>query len=154
MNPDEIIKKIKKRRELFKNIIQSKKGKTQLPPTCPACGYPTLIERGKNELCPICFWQDSGLDEKDADKIIKSPDGQITLNQYRIQIFHNLENFFTSIEKETMETFLLKQELSILNKLEDDLYSNITDIWKQKELIDQVNKVIKILTDFRMKNMQ
>ena len=31
--------------------------------TCPCCGYPLLAERAKYEICPLCWWQDDGLDD-------------------------------------------------------------------------------------------
>lgn len=34
---------------------------------CPCCGYRTLRERGGFEICPVCFWEDDGQDNDDAD---------------------------------------------------------------------------------------
>ncbi|MFY3745243.1 CPCC family cysteine-rich protein [Anaeromyxobacter sp. Red801] len=34
---------------------------------CPCCGYATLSSRGSDEICPICFWEDDGQDDDDAD---------------------------------------------------------------------------------------
>lgn len=31
--------------------------------TCPCCGYPLLWERGMYEICPLCWWEDDGLDD-------------------------------------------------------------------------------------------
>ena len=28
--------------------------------TCPCCGYRTLPERGRYDLCPVCWWEDDG----------------------------------------------------------------------------------------------
>lgn len=35
---------------------------------CPCCGYATLTARGLHDLCPICFWEDDGQDNADADE--------------------------------------------------------------------------------------
>jgi hypothetical protein len=34
---------------------------------CPCCGYATLPERGGYDICAICFWEDDGQDNADAD---------------------------------------------------------------------------------------
>ena len=33
---------------------------------CPCCGYLTLEERGGYSICPVCFWEDDGVDEPSA----------------------------------------------------------------------------------------
>lgn len=30
---------------------------------CPCCGYRTIKERGFYEICPVCYWEDDGIDE-------------------------------------------------------------------------------------------
>ncbi|HEV8485466.1 MAG TPA: CPCC family cysteine-rich protein [Blastocatellia bacterium] len=35
--------------------------------SCPCCGFLTLTERSAFELCPVCFWEDDGQDNADAD---------------------------------------------------------------------------------------
>lgn len=35
--------------------------------TCPCCGYPLLNERAAFEICPLCWWEDDGLDDADGD---------------------------------------------------------------------------------------
>ena len=34
---------------------------------CPCCGHATLSERGLYQICPVCFWEDDGQDNHDAD---------------------------------------------------------------------------------------
>ena len=36
---------------------------------CPCCGFKTLYGRGHDEICPVCFWEDDGQDEQDADEV-------------------------------------------------------------------------------------
>jgi len=54
-----------------------------LPLRCPCCGYKTLKERGEFEICPVCFWEDDGQDDDDADEILGGPNGDISLTQGR-----------------------------------------------------------------------
>jgi hypothetical protein len=55
----------------------------QLPLRCPCCGYLTLGERGGFEICPVCFWEDDGQDDCDADVIRGGPNGTRSLAQAR-----------------------------------------------------------------------
>ena len=59
-----------------------------LPPNegpyhCPCCGYKTLGERGGYEICPVCFWEDDGQDDHDADMVRGGPNGALSLTQAR-----------------------------------------------------------------------
>ncbi|WP_370770923.1 CPCC family cysteine-rich protein [Actinomadura roseirufa] len=38
------------------------------PYACPCCGHLTLERRGYFEICPVCFWEDDGQDDHDADE--------------------------------------------------------------------------------------
>ncbi|GGK46377.1 membrane protein [Planomonospora parontospora subsp. parontospora] len=59
------------------------------PYACPCCGYVTLDERGGFEICPVCFWEDDGQDDPDADVVLGGPNGRLSLTQAR-------RNFLTS----------------------------------------------------------
>lgn len=48
---------------------------------CPACEYLSLSKRGDYDICPVCSWEDSGLDVDDLDRV-SGPNG-ITLRQGR-----------------------------------------------------------------------
>jgi len=48
---------------------------------CPCCGYKTLGERDRYEICDVCFWEDDGQDDHDADVIRGGPNGAISLTQ-------------------------------------------------------------------------
>lgn len=50
---------------------------------CPCCGYKTLSERGYFEICDVCFWEDDGQDESDADLVRGGPNGSLSLTQAR-----------------------------------------------------------------------
>lgn len=49
---------------------------------CPCCDYFTLSERGIYDICPICYWEDDGLDLNKPDKI-SGPNHGLTIAQAR-----------------------------------------------------------------------
>lgn len=51
--------------------------------TCPCCGYRTLNERGGFEICPVCWWEDDGQDDTDAEVVRGGPNGVLSLSQAR-----------------------------------------------------------------------
>ena len=53
------------------------------PYACPCCGYLTLDERGEWEICAVCFWEDDGQDEQDADVVRGGPNGSLSLTAAR-----------------------------------------------------------------------
>jgi hypothetical protein len=48
-----------------------------------------LGERGGFEICPVCFWEDDGQDDHDADQARGGPNGNLSLAQARL----NFKNF-------------------------------------------------------------
>ncbi len=48
---------------------------------CPCCGYPTLAARGSFEVCPICFWEDDGQDQHDAQRVRGGPNRTLSLSK-------------------------------------------------------------------------
>jgi hypothetical protein len=36
---------------------------------CPCCGYPTIDEKASYDICILCYWEDDGQDDLDADLI-------------------------------------------------------------------------------------
>lgn len=35
---------------------------------CPCCDHFTLEDRGQYDICPVCFWEDDGLDIGEIDE--------------------------------------------------------------------------------------
>lgn len=64
----------------FINVLKAAGGG---PYTCPCCGYLTLDERGGSQICPVCFWEDDGQDDHDADQIRGGPNGSLSLSAAR-----------------------------------------------------------------------
>jgi hypothetical protein len=55
----------------------------RLPLRCPCCGCRTLGQRGGFEICPVCYWEDDGQDDHDADIVRGGPNGSLSLSQAR-----------------------------------------------------------------------
>lgn len=70
---------------------------------CPCCDYFTLDSRNDYEICPICFWEDDGLEINNLDEI--SLPNRITLKQWR-------ENFLTywACDKEMIDNVLKENQ--------------------------------------------
>ena len=50
---------------------------------CPCCGYKTLKAPGALGLCPVCWWEDDGQDDDDADVVRLTVNGQLSLREAR-----------------------------------------------------------------------
>ena len=50
---------------------------------CPCCRFLTLTERNTFEICPVCFWEDDGQDDIDADDIKGGPNRSLSLTAAR-----------------------------------------------------------------------
>ncbi|WP_353937527.1 CPCC family cysteine-rich protein [Sinorhizobium meliloti] len=50
---------------------------------CPCCKHRTLSARAEHEICPICFWQDDGQDDADANDVRGGPNGCLSLTTAR-----------------------------------------------------------------------
>lgn len=61
------------------NVVRRGEG----PYGCPCCGYLTLEERGGYEICPVCFWEDDGQDDHDADEVRGGPNYTLSLTTAR-----------------------------------------------------------------------
>ena len=48
---------------------------------CPCCKYKTLRGRAGFEICPVCYWEDDGQDEHDADDVRGGPNGDLSLRR-------------------------------------------------------------------------
>ena len=48
---------------------------------CPCCRCKTLRRRSIYAICPVCFWEDDGQDDDDADVVFGGPNGDLSLTQ-------------------------------------------------------------------------
>ncbi|MFF1543720.1 CPCC family cysteine-rich protein [Streptomyces sp. NPDC058291] len=53
------------------------------PCRCPCCGFLTLDQRAGFDICPVCFWEDDGQDDDDADRVRGGPNGRLSLTEAR-----------------------------------------------------------------------
>ena len=56
----------------------------ELPLRCPCCFYKTLSKRDIFEICPVCFWEDDGQDDHNAEVVRGGPNGKLSLAQARV----------------------------------------------------------------------
>lgn len=56
---------------------------SDLPLRCPCCGCKTINRRGDFDICPVCYWEDDGQDDHDADLIRGGPNGGLSLTVAR-----------------------------------------------------------------------
>lgn len=54
------------------------------PNACPCCGYDTLDQRGDWDICPVCWWEDDGQDNYNANKVLGGPNKKISLTRARM----------------------------------------------------------------------
>jgi len=120
--------KLTERREYFNRHLPKLEGSDRrndikgLGNTCPSCGYPTLDERNAWEICSICFWEDDGQDDKDADKVFGGPNSDYSLTQHRNEWDRNLDE----IKKSKSETGKYLRRIDEL--IEGDSKSDIPEI--------------------------
>ncbi len=50
---------------------------------CPCCGYRTLETPGALALCPVCWWEDDGQEDKDASDVRLTVNGALSLDEAR-----------------------------------------------------------------------
>ena len=48
---------------------------------CPCCEFKTLHGRGQYEICKVCFWEDDGQDEAEAEEVWGGPNKKLSLRQ-------------------------------------------------------------------------
>ena len=46
---------------------------------CPCCGNHTIGEPAVYEICPVCFWEDDGQGDHDADLVWGGPNRDLSL---------------------------------------------------------------------------
>ena len=77
-SPEELARRV----AWFREYVARLDGQpANLPLRCPCCGCLTLGERGGYEICPVCFWEDDGQDDHDADVVRGGPNRALSLTQ-------------------------------------------------------------------------
>ena len=65
----------------FTNV--SKPSESKKTYRCPCCQYKTLYSRAGYDICKVCFWEDDGQDDHDADVVRGGPNGILSLTDAR-----------------------------------------------------------------------
>ncbi len=78
---EELRRRIEKREDGGKSGIMNKY-------QCPCCGNYTLDERGKYEICPVCFWEDDN-----AKKVYGQPAPERPEGPNHVQLSQARENY-------------------------------------------------------------
>jgi hypothetical protein len=65
--------------DLVSEFVNARGSAAEGPHACPCCGFLTLSERSSYEICPVCFWEDDGQDEHDADVVRGGPNRKLSL---------------------------------------------------------------------------
>jgi hypothetical protein len=55
---------------------------------CLCCGFKTLAMPEAQELCQVCWWQDDGQDDRDADVVRRTVNGNLSLSEGRRNYKH------------------------------------------------------------------
>ena len=50
---------------------------------CPCCGYLTIESHAGYDVCAVCYWEDDGQSDADADEALGGPIGALSLSQAR-----------------------------------------------------------------------
>lgn len=50
---------------------------------CPCCGYRTLADHAGWDVCILCWWEDDGQSDMDADQVRGGPNGDLSLTAAR-----------------------------------------------------------------------
>jgi hypothetical protein len=78
---------LERRRRWFETYVDLKRVTGEAKPgmhySCPCCHCRTLDERGGYDICPVCFWEDDGQDDHNADLVTGGPNGCISLTDAR-----------------------------------------------------------------------
>jgi hypothetical protein len=68
---------------------------TSIAARCLCCGFRTISKPEAFELCEVCWWQDDGQDDSDADEIRGTVNGKLSLSGAR----RNFKSFGAADER-------------------------------------------------------
>ena len=84
---------------------------------CPCCGRRTLDARSRYDICSVCWWEDDGQDNEDADSALGGPNSDLSLTQARVNvILHGISNprrVDLVARREPPESFIRDREFAI-----------------------------------------
>ena len=119
----------------------SKSGEKMKLWECPCCGYPTLRELDSFEICFLCWWEDDGQGDGDADRVKGGPNGDYSLTEARknfrewLIIFRPLDSRFNALRNEKLDS-KKREIISIFSELGDD---------NREDMLRRVNDLKELL---------
>jgi len=134
--------------------------------SCPCCGFLTLESKAILELCDICYWEDDGQDNHNADFLIGGPNLSYTLSESRANFENDgtmydrdkdKESFWLHTRKNNFKINLIKEFYEVLSnpkKFNQDYFHKLKS--KIKELNKnefKLNKEEKVDIDFTYKEL-
>jgi len=111
----------------------------ELKNSCPACGYFTLMGRANYDICPICFWEDEGYDEKELHK--ESEANTHTLAEHRTLV----NEYITKLLNGTYAEGDIKKDVKKQLKSVDSVMHKFSEK-RRRELITEQGKLIALFT--------
>ena len=99
------------------------------PFSCPCCGRKTLEARGHYDICPVCWWEDDGTDNENADN--HSGPNHLTLAEGRMNFIkygiYNPNRTDLMEKQMNAELFALGRVFRIT---ENQVFEEKTDLFK------------------------
>lgn len=109
---------------------------------CPCCYLPTLTERQGWDICRVCFWEDDGQDDHNADKVLGGPNSNYSLTEARA----NFRQYLTSYRPSDshafgMTTKNIELKKQIIQKYNQALASNT--IKERRKLLKEASVLLR-----------
>lgn len=117
----------------------SKNAEKDLSNSCPACGFLTLMSRGGYDICPLCFWEDEGLDEKNLTE--ESAANDCSLEEYRARTEDALQAILHCDAEEGSIAADVKTQLLKIDAIISQFSEN-----RRRELFTEQGKMIALFT--------
>jgi hypothetical protein len=114
---------------------------------CPACGLDTLSESGGFEICWVCWWEDDGQGDWDAELVTGGPNYDLSLKRAR----ENFQKYYYIKEpKDPEKYFQVTAERNDLIKQVISLYEKLEKALRKTEIIRQIEEIEKKLSDMHV----
>lgn len=132
-------------KKIFSRSIYSKGRCNMNTFQCPCCGYLTLDEQGRHDICWLCNWQDDGQNDLDADRVKGGPNADYSLTEAR----HNFKHNYTMYRETNSDSIQNQKKLRIKkdaihefeklqtsnNKLDSQIWENINRLEQELNFI-------------------
>ena len=114
---------------------------------CPCCGYLILNGRGKNEICPLCNWEDDGQDDPHADEVWGGPNYYLSLTAARKNFSKHLISLDPRDKRFEIHNSEIIKEAKRKMMATYDVMCNETDEEKRGSLLKEIEKTRQFLRE-------